>query len=101
MCVLSNIGERHTSDRLPPNNRIRMLQTVLAAGAAAAHGARACEVALGAVHGSQVAGAWARGGGGLDLRCVSILHIEYREVVMTYPVAPISLERVSNLRNGR
>jgi hypothetical protein len=41
---------KHTSDRLPPDNRIRMLKTILAAGAAAAHGSRAGDLAGRAVH---------------------------------------------------
>jgi hypothetical protein len=67
------IVEGHTSDRLPPNNRIRMLQTILAAGAATAHGAGAGNLAHRAVHSTQVLGAWAGRGsrGRLDLGDVS------------------------------
>jgi hypothetical protein len=67
---------KHTSNRLPPDNRIRMLQTILAAGAATAHRAGASDLARRAVHSTQVLGARARGGsrGRLDLEDVSYLY---------------------------
>lgn len=74
--LLSTKFEKHTSNRLPPNNRIRMLQAILSTRTPAPHGPRARDFALGTIHrrvGAEVLGARAWGGGGCCLDLLIVL----------------------------